>query len=306
MAFLKIVFTVVCLATFKTSGVLLDKIIAVANDTTYTLSQIQRVKKNFKARKQISPLIYKNTMATERKNLITLMIHRLLIRNSLKDQGFIVSDTQVERQIQDTETRLGLQRQALLTFLKQNNMTFDEYFELIRESIEFNIFQERVIRPLVSVSDQEVKNAYYKQSKGVETLSFNLHLIDFSLPKAALSNKDLTVFPSVLKKFQETGNLPERFSKVRVQDLGKIKEDGLNPLIRKTISNVNEGEFSAPVLRSEDYHVFFIKAKKLTESDSFLTVKNVLTTELILKKSEDVQSLWFEREIGKHHVKYFL
>ena len=306
MAFLKSLSAMLFLFAFNTSGVLLDKIVAVVNDTTYTLSQVQRVKENLEARKQISPFIYKKTMTGETKQLLTQMIHRPLIRDYLKDQGLIVNDTQVERQIQDTETRLALQRHALLTFLKKNNMSFEEYFELIRESIEFNLFQERVMRPLVSVSDQEVKNEYYKKNKGLKTLSFNLHLIDFSLSKRVLSSKDLAVFPSVLKTFQKTGNLPEKFSKVQVKDLGEIKEDGLNASLRKTVKNLNESEFSTPLLIADEYHVFFVKKKNLTESDDFLTAKNTLKTELFLKKLDNVQSLWFEREISKHHVKYFL
>ena len=52
-----------------------------------------------------------------------------------------------------------------MNFLKSNDLTFNEYFEVIRETIEFNIFNGRVIQPLITITDQEVKNLFYKQNK---------------------------------------------------------------------------------------------------------------------------------------------
>ena len=306
MATLKLALFLMALCSFNMHGVLLDKIVAIVDHKTYTLSQIRRIIENIEARKQISPLIYKEHLSLKTKDIVTLMIHQFIMREHLRNQGFVVSNTQVERQIQQTERRLGLQREALLNFLRNNNMTFDEYFELTRESIEYNIFQERVIIPLLSVTDQEIKAEYYKKNVGVKTLSFNLHIIDFSIPRSALSQKDLKRFPTVLKSFQETGHLPDKFAEVQADDLGEIKEDGLNTSIRNIVKDVQEGEFSPPLLMSGFYHVFFIKKKDLTESDDFLRVKNILKTELLMKKAEAVQSLWFNGQMGKHHVKYLL
>ena len=90
-----------------------------------------------------------------------MSINRFLIRAKLEELGYVVDDDQVEGQIKSTEDRLRLNRAALLSFLQSNGLTFDEYFEVIRESIEFNIFFSRVIQPLITVTDQGGKRCRF-------------------------------------------------------------------------------------------------------------------------------------------------
>ena len=294
------------LSPMPTMAKLLDKIVAVVNDRTYTLSQVERRITNIDARRQISPFIYKAGIRPTLKSMVETMVNQFFIKEHLTTLGYTVGDSQVERQIQETQRRLGLTRSALLQFLQNNRMTFDEYFELIRETIEFQLFQERVISPLISITDQEVKNEYYKNNKSNRMLSFNLSLVGFSLAKAGLNQNDVKKLPSVFKTFQETGNLPERFSKVQASDLGVIKEDGLEPRIQNAVKNVQEGQFSPAIAIGNDYHVFFVKKRDIVESDDFLRVKNRLTATLYMQRSESALELWFEREMAKYYVRYFL
>ena len=284
----------------------LDKIAAVVDDTTYTLSEVERGITNIGARRQIAPFIYRPSINPTLKGMATLMVNRFLIREHLTSIGHVVADAEVEQQIQETQRRLGLGRRVLLEFLEGNNMVFKEYFELIRESIEFNIFQERVIRPLVSVTDQEVKSEYYKRNQSDKTLSFNLSLMDFSLERSRLKEEDVEGFPDIIKKFQETANIPERFQGVAVNDLGEVKEDGLSEQIRDALRGVEEGAFSKTLLLGGRYHVFFVKKKDLVESDDFLRSKDQLMAMLYMRASEKATDLWVEREAANHYIKYFL
>ena len=294
------------LFSFNTEAKLLDKISAVVDDEVYTLSQINRKIENIGARKQISPLIYTEDLEPTPRNIVDMMIHRALIRQHLTVLGHIIGDEQVERQIRMTEERLGLDRKALLQFLDGNNMLFDEYFELIRETIEFNIFHEFVIKPLVSVTDQAVKNEYYRRNQNSQTLSFNLTLVSFTIEKDRINTDDIPRLPAIFKRFQETGNLPEKFSTVDVSDLGGIKEDGLAPKIKGAVRGIKEGEFSPTVSMGGSYYVFFVKKKDLVESDDFLRSKDKLTADLFLKTANSVRSVWLEREKHNHYVRYFL
>ena len=140
----KLVFTITFIFTTSTqiaSAKLLDKVLAVINDEVITLSLVKRISENLVARRNIAPQIYQKDEYTE-KELVTLRIQRALVREKLKEIGFDVSDEQVEVQIKQTEQNLNLDRRALLEFLSASNMTFDEYFELIREAIEFKLWRQ--------------------------------------------------------------------------------------------------------------------------------------------------------------------
>ena len=283
---------------------LLDKILAVVDGKIITLSTVERVKKNLPARRNISPLIYDRENFTN-KEIVEIMINSILIRAKLENMNYVISDSQVESQIKMTEKGLGLNRDSLLRFLSTNNLSFDEYFELTREAIEFNLFSSRFIAPLISVTDQEVKNYFYKKNQKNKRLSFKYTLVDFSLPKDKFKGSMVSNFPGVLQKFQTSGILPNEFSELSTNVLGDITEDGLTKELSDLLKRTDEGKFTAPLLLYKDYHVFFVKKKDLVESEIFSREKEKIKAMLMKDTGLQISTLWFEREKNKHYIKYF-
>lgn len=277
---------------------------AVIDNKIITLSQVKRVQGSLGPRRNISPLIF-NKSKFSTKEVVQLMIERHIIRDRLGEMGYVVSDEQVEAQIKETETRLGLTRDRLLDFLSSNNVTFDEYFELVRETYEFNIFNQRVIRPLISVTEQEIKNSFYKENQNNKTLSFKYTLVDFSLNKKLFKKGMLKRFRGVLKKFQADGSLPDEYSKVSTEMFADISEDGLTKKLKNVLKKTDEGSFTRPVLIGNEYHVFFVRKKDVVESELYQQAKPRIRNQLYSKLAGGVRSLWFKREVNKHYVKYF-
>ena len=290
--------------TTTSQAKVLDKVLAVVGDNIVTLSMVTRIKSNLIARNNISPLIYSKTKMSN-KEIVTLLVQRSLVRLKLAEMRYIISDDQVESRIKQTEAKLGLNRAALLSFLKNNNITFDEYFELTRESIEFNIFNGRVIRPLISITDQEIKNSYYKSNIKNKTLAFRYTLVDFSLSNSAFKNDMLLNFKSMLTKFQINGVLPQAYSSLSTNVLGDITEDGLTKELKSILKSTDEGTFSTPILLGDSQHIFFVKKKDLVESEIFLKAKEKIRNELFFSQAKKVSNLWYKREENKHYIKYF-
>jgi len=283
---------------------LLDKIVAIYDDNPTLLSQLKRVRSNISARKMISPQIYSKTKYSL-EELAHKKIESMIIRAKLNEMGYIITDDQVEASIKGTEERLGLNRAALLTFLKNNDFAFDEYFELIRESQEYGLFVSRVIQPLISITDQDLKNAYYQKYSNSKSLSFSYNLVDFSIEKSKLNKSLLKNLKSTLVDFQQNGVLPEAYSSLSTNELGNLSEDSLIAPIKKSLIKTNEGEFSNPVLLGDSYHVFYVKKKDLVESGDYIEKKNEIYGELFKKSIDTISESWFKAEIEKHYVKYF-
>jgi len=184
-------------------------------------------------------------------------------------------------------------------------MSFDEYFEVIRETIEFNIFNGRIIRPLISITDQEIKNYFYKTSKD-KTLSFKYTLVDFSMNESKMKKGMLKNFPKVLTKFQINGILPKKYESVETNVLGDITEDGLTNNLKKVLKSTEEGQFSKTIQLGDSYHVFFVKKKDLVESETYLRAKDNIRVELMTAQAGKVTKLWFKRERAKHFIKIFV
>ncbi|MCK5537444.1 MAG: peptidylprolyl isomerase [Bacteroidales bacterium] len=296
----------ISLSAQAASSKLLDKIAAIVDDNIITLSQVKRIQSNVPARRSISPMIYTKNKYSK-KEVIKIIINKYLIRNYLQTVGYVISDEQVDSQIKQTEKRLRLTRPQLLDFLKSNKMSFQEYFQLTKETIEYmSLFLPRVIVPLVSISEYEIKNFYYKKNANNKTLSFRYTLNDFSFPRKKISKKDLGNIKNILANFQITGNLPSKLQDIETNVISDVTEDGLLPLIKKALKKTNEGSFTNPVLLNDEFHVFFIKKKDLVASEKFLQVKKQIEAELKEIKIKSVVNSWFDREQTKHFVKYNL
>ena len=287
-------------------GKLLDKILAVFNDEIITLSQIGRIQSTLPARNEVAGLIYKKASYTN-KELVEMEIKKSLIRNRLKEMKQVIEEDNVENYIkQNVEKRLGISRIQLINHLKSRGITFPEFFELYKQNLEFSNFHQQIIAPLVTITEQEVKNVFYKLNFDNKTISFRYTLVDFSLDKNLFKKGMLKKFRKILMNYQINSILPDNFSQVETNVLGNIKEEDMNNDLRKLLKKEGEGSFSQPILIGDRYHVFLIKKKDLVESNLFVQVKEKIRQDLYSKRVKKITDLWFSREKNRHYIKYFL
>lgn len=292
------------MASANAQDKLLDKIVAVINGRVYSLSELNRVEETLAARKEMSPFVY-SQKNYDRADLLDLMLRTYVVRDRLGVQGYVVSDDAVEGRIRMTEERLGLNREHLLEFLKGKGVTYEEYFEVTREAMEYQLFASRIIEPLVSITEQELKNEFYRRHATDKALSFTYHVVDFSVPEAQGKGINKEQFVAALQDYQLTGRLAG-FSDLESNPLDNIKEDGLNPEIAKALSATPEGAFSPPLILGGRLRSFYIKKKDLVESQAFLNAKNRLGEEISMKKSRSVTTGWFDREFTNYYIKKLL
>jgi peptidyl-prolyl cis-trans isomerase SurA len=284
---------------------LLDKIVGVVNSRVVSLSEIKRVHLTMEARKEVSPMVYTEKTYTDQQLLDTL-INAYIIRDKINAQGFVINDDAVESRVKMTEERLGLKRADLLAFLKNKGLTYEEYFELIRESMEYNIFAQRIIAPLISVTDQEIKNEYYRRNSGNNTLSFKYNLVDFYIAERVLVEKDEDRFIEVLRDYQLTGKLPEEYREMETNNLDGIGEDSLSGDLAKLLKDTPEGSFSNTISLNGYIHAFYVQKKDLVESISYSKMKEKIQQEIFMQKGGAVTKNWFDREYGNYYIKQLL
>lgn len=284
---------------------LLDKIVAVVNTRVVSLSEISRIEETLLARREVSPIIYTKTKYTQRE-LVDIIIRSFIIRDKITAQGYVINDEAVESRVKMTEERLGLKRADLLEFLKGKGITYEEYFEIIRETMEFNIFASRIIAPLISVTEQEIKNEYYRRNTNNNALAFKYSLVDFYVPEDGLVTKDKKIFLNVLKDYQLTGKLPEEYRSLETNNLENLSEDGLSKELAGILKNTAEGAFSEPISLNNHIHAFYVQKKDLVESQEFLKFKEQIQGDIFTEKGKSVTDNWFDRELANYYIKTLL
>lgn len=289
----------------KSSEKLLDKIVAVVNTRVISLSEINRIQDTLEARREISPMVY-SEKKYDQKQLLQIVIKAFIIRDKINAQGYVINDDAVESRIKMTEERLGLKRADLLQFLKGKGITYEEYFELIRETMEYNIFAQRIISPLISVTEQEIKNEFYRRNSTNNALSFKYNLVDFYIPEAKLVDKSENKFLAVLKDYQLTGKLPEEYRDLESNNLDNLNEDGLSKELGAILKTTSEGSFSKAISLSDHLHVFYVQKKDLVESQDYLKFKDQIQSDIFMTKGKSVTSNWFDREFSNYYIKNLL
>ena len=284
---------------------LLDKIVAVINTKVISQSEIQRVDETLAARREVSPIIYAENKYTP-KQLIDISLKSFIIRDKISAQGYVINDDAVESRIKATEERLGLRRSDLLNFLKTKGLTYEEYFEVIRETMEYNIFASKIIAPLVSVTEQEIKNEYYRRNTSNNALSFRYNLVDFYVPENKLVDKSSNKFLAVLKDYQLTGKLPEEYKDLESNNLENLNEDGLSKELAAVLKDSAEGTFSKSVILNGHLHAFYVQKKDLVESQDFIQHKEQIQNEIFMNKGKSVTDNWFDREFANYYIKNML
>ena len=298
-------FLTILLSSFSVEAKLLDKIAAIVDDNIITLSQIVRVNNNLAIKKSVAPMIYdKNSYSNE--DLLAINIHKFLVRSKLSDIGYTITDDQVEAQIKTNQERLGVDRKSLMGFLKQQGTSFDEYFETLREAIEYSYFVNRVISPMISISEQDIKNSYYKNNIKDSRMNFKYVLIDYAIPKDVISKPGKGQMEEIVRQYRINSNLPEAYSTMTVSNLDDITEEGIAPELKNLLKETDEGSLTSPLVLNNQYHVFYLAKKDLVETEAFASQKDKIKDQLFEKQVKTEIAVWFERERNKHYIKISL
>ncbi len=284
---------------------LLDKLVAVINTRIVSLSEIKRMEDTLPARQEVSPMVYNEVKYTH-KELLNIIIRSFIIREKINGQGYVINDDAVESRIKMTEERLGLKRADLLNFLKSKNLTYEEYFEIIRETMEYNVFASKIIAPLISVTEQEIKNEYYRRNTSNNALSFKYNLVDFYIKESTLVEKNELKFLAVLKDYQLTGKLPEEYRELETNNLENLNEDALSKELGSILKTTSEGTFSKASTINGYMHVFYVQKKDLVESQNFVKFKEQIQNDIFMSKGKSVTNNWFDREYSNYYINNLL
>lgn len=284
---------------------LLDKIVGIVDSNIITLSQLNRLKDNIAIKNSVAPLVY-DKKSYSNDEMLKITMNKFLIRSKLNEIGYTITDDQVESQIKSNQERLGVDKKALLEFLKQQHTSYDEYFETLREAIEFSYFVNRVVQPLISISEQDVKNKYYKQYANKVKMNFKYNLVDYTVDKTDISGENLKNLEQVVKSYRQNAILPQDFSRLEANDLDDISEDGLNPELKALLAKTDEGSFTKMIEYNNQYHIFYVVRKDLVESEAYTKAKESIRNDLFEQAVKDETKLWFERERNKHYIREML
>jgi len=287
--------------SYASQAKLLDRIYAEVGDNVITKQEVDRIKSNIPARRMIAPLIYQKGAYSD-KEIVDILVQNKLIAAKLTEIGIDISDSMVEERVKGIEKAQGVNRSFLVNFLRSKNLSYDEYFSLIKQMMQLTYFNSRIIAPLVSINNEEVKTAAKKRKSKIKR-GMIYSVINYAFPASVLNQYSDAQVKNILLQYQtDPATLPSAFAGMQANQI-ELKSRTLSKEIYKIISQTKSNSFSKPKVLNGNTIVFFVKSKRGDVVNAPQVNNDQVKQEIIAKKSTEAIKRWVDAEKLNKHIK---
>jgi peptidyl-prolyl cis-trans isomerase SurA len=284
---------------------LIDRLEASVNSSAILLSDVRRFRESLPLRAKLDPLFASSPIADHVDRASDAEIVNLLIQDRLILLSFPVTDAEVEQEINSIQSSQRISRAHLREEVRKNGFRFDEYFELIRLSTAKRNLVDREIRSKVTISDDDVKNAYYNRrpKAGGAPMSFRVKVISFSRSnyksaKSLAETADRAII--ALKSGDPFEEVARRFGDDTAEggvDLGPLTEEQMSPSIRSEVKKLKVGGISS-VFGDSSSRLFILKVVEASsgEDSRLASMREEIRNQLAAGEYQRQIELWLERQ----------
>lgn len=146
------------------AGRVVDRVAAVVNDDLVTLTEVYALGASY-----IDESVRtsgEQTRARAEGEVLEHLIERKLVAQEVTRLNLDVTEQDVDRAIDDTARRNNLDRDQLRIELEKQGMQWDDYRAEMKESIRDMKFAQNVLRPRITITDDELKDAWLRSQGG--------------------------------------------------------------------------------------------------------------------------------------------
>lgn len=292
-----------------------DGIICSVGGSVILLSELQKaVKLNTQNKGQLHPdgRISGDISKENVKKILELLIIKKILTLKVKEHKLSLAEDDLTNRIRDFLQQQGLNEDELKKNLESSGESLENYRNEFRSQIEKEILISHVLLPLISVSNDDVTNFYFKESgakKEIKNVSLRVIRLD-SLSNKSEDEERLKNLQNDIENKENFMSLVLKYSDA--QD--KEKTQGLLPdkpllqlpsELQSFLAKAKKGDVIGPLkLGSSQFFFEFLGAKLATNDDlkkSFESWKNRLLNKKILSKFEE----YMQTERGKMDVKFY-
>ncbi len=234
-----------------------------------------------------------NTQAVRdgiRPQIIRALIDERLQLKSAASNDIVITDDEVARAVKSIEKQRGMSEGAIARMLSQNSVPYETFTQQVKAQLAWSALVSRKVRPLVKISDEEVKLAHIKIPKPKVKQELKIVALVLPIDKAAREPqvKQLAArlageirggasFDEVYRQFSGIGGKPEAFW---------VKPEQLDPAIGRALANAQSGSISSPIRTNDSYTIVKVYDTRSLEKVVPKEIE-VQMKEILLKLKQD-------------------
>ncbi|MEK6555413.1 MAG: peptidylprolyl isomerase, partial [Bdellovibrionota bacterium] len=177
------------LMAFSAQAEVVEKIVAIVNDETVLLTDIDDFQRKLKNNGLVDDALLdfydRKKMATNREAAIAYLIDESMIDSEVKRQGIQAPVERVESEIRNILGARGVTRDQMRATLKTRGIQFSDYQDFIKTSIQRQSLIEREVSSRIKISDDDIATYYIQKGLSNKPLVF-----EFTLSHIVLLNSN--------------------------------------------------------------------------------------------------------------------
>lgn len=273
-----------------------DKVIAIVNDDIISLSDLEEFKKKTKGDEGLT-----------QKKILDALIEETLLHQLVKKLNLSATEAEVNAHIDSILKNQDMSQTDLLRFLKQRGITYTNYKESIKKSIEQQKLLERELHSSITIKKEDIRAYYYNTIKNKSSKKqYHIRQIFFPLEAAALkkaqaayaSYKGGLSFEQVIKKHVTTVE-----GQSSSGDLGFLNEEDMSGPFKKVVLGLSLKKLSKPFQTKVGVHLVEILEVQKQSSQSFDEVKDEIQKILYEKEFQKVLKNWIKTKKEQAFIK---
>lgn len=285
-----------------------DRIVAVVNDSIITLSELNAATSS--ALDTVSGPEKKDAkkIIELKSRILDGLIEQKLVKQAADKAGIEVSEREIDNAVEDVRRGNNMTQERLLLALAGSGLTYREYREQLKEQIRQVKFVGKEFRSKISVEDSEIEE-YYRQNKAefLAPASYRINLIFIPAgPKSPKFEDKVRAVEAGIKAGADFKGLAKDFSQGPAAasggDMGWLKPGEISPILEGAALRLKSGGISSAISAPEGAYFINLVDIKSAEARTYEEVKESVREKLYKKAMEGRFGFWLTEVKKSAHI----
>lgn len=288
-----------------------DRVAAVVNNEVIAQSEIYELGGDFVDRKcPVDPAAeapdpsHRACVLNAELEILDVEIKRVLVEQELRRLGLEVKVADVDKQIDATVREYPSipDREALRAEVERAGKSWSQYRSEIMEFLRNQTFQARILAPRVTISDDELRDRYQRESRKMRTPTALLEGFAIDLPEGGDPTETLDRVDAIVTRIN-TGELAWEDAVAKYDEAGmsgsfgrEVAPGELVPQLDEVVVAAQVGVAQGPILIGSTLYVVSVRGTgersvDLTFEEAKEQIRNVVFQEKLVQAEEE----WYQR-----------
>lgn len=276
------------------------RIVAVVNEEVITSYDVEQAEEGDYTRYELSTASLGISQPSKKtgRELIDDLVRNRLLDQEIRRLGIEIDPQEINQELKLRLEQLNMTESEFSKELGKQHLTMEQYRRGVEDQLKLIRFIARRIRPRIMIDDKSVAEYYSKNPKEF-TKPDRVHLrrIEFVTPEARRKAD------AILKEVRKNPNdASEKFSGIKIQDIGFISGNDLNPAFRYEVSGLEVGAVTGVFKSSSQWIAFQLMERQKGELYTLDEITKDVRGDLLEKRVEQELGEYINQLKDQAHI----